>query len=63
MARLQTPSTAPDTDRAGTPYAVLMGSAEQEKGVVTLKHLRGGSQEEVPLAQITARLLALRAAG
>ncbi len=46
-------------DRAGIPYAVIMGSDEKAKGTITLKHLLKTEQEELPLSQLTARLQAL----
>lgn len=48
-------------DRAGTPFALLMGSEEKNRGTVTLKNLRKAEQEEIPLEKIAARLLGLRA--
>lgn len=48
-------------DRSGVPFALLMGSDEKARGAVTLKNLRAGTQEEIPLAEIEARLLGLRA--
>ncbi len=36
-------------DRSGIRYALLLGSAEQERGIVTLKDLADGSQRELPL--------------
>lgn len=48
-------------DRAGTPFALLMGSEEKARGTVTLKNLRKAEQEEVPLEKVAARLLGLRA--
>ncbi len=50
-------------DRAGIPLAVLMGTEEKARGVVTLKHLLRGEQEEVALADLPARAKAMLAAG
>jgi histidyl-tRNA synthetase len=46
-------------DRAGIPYALIMGGDERAKGVVTLKNLTMASQEEIPLAQVTDKLKTL----
>lgn len=43
-------------DRAGAPYAVLMGSDEKAKGTVTLKHLKVAQQEEVKLAEVAGHI-------
>jgi histidyl-tRNA synthetase len=44
-------------DRSGAAYAIVVGEAELERGVVALKALRGdGVQEEVPLAELPGRL-------
>ncbi len=44
-------------DRSGAPYAIVVGEAELERGVVALKPLRGdGGQEEVPLVDLPGRL-------
>jgi histidyl-tRNA synthetase len=48
-------------DRAGVPFALLMGSDEKARGTVTLKNLRKAEQEEIPLAKVATRLLGLRA--
>lgn len=46
-------------DRAGIPFAVVMGSDEQARGTVTLKDLAKGTQQEVPLADLSERIKAL----
>lgn len=43
-------------DRAGAPYAVIMGSDEKAKGTATLKHLKVASQEEVTLADVATHI-------
>lgn len=48
-------------DRAGVPFALLMGSDEKARGTVTLKNLRKAEQEEIPLEKVATRLLGLRA--
>ena len=48
-------------DRAGVPFALLMGSDEKARGTVTLKNLRKAEQEEILLAKVATRLLGLRA--
>lgn len=47
-------------DRSGAPVALLMGSDEKAKGVVTLKHLKTSQQEEVQHADIATHLLGMR---
>jgi histidyl-tRNA synthetase len=46
-------------DRAGIPYAVVMGSDEMAEGVVTVKDLRTGTQERIPRGEVAARLRGL----
>lgn len=46
-------------DRAGIPVIVLMGKDEKERGSVTVKDLRSGSQAEVPRAGLAAHVAAL----
>jgi histidyl-tRNA synthetase len=43
-------------DRAGIPFAVVMGPDEMAKGLVTLKDLRSGEQGSVPRAELAERL-------
>ena len=46
-------------DRSGAPYALVMGDAELERGVVGLKPLRGeGEQQQIPNEDIAAVLSA-----
>jgi histidyl-tRNA synthetase len=44
-------------DRAGMELALIMGSEEKAKGVITLKHLKTTKQEEVPLVNLAAHLM------
>jgi histidyl-tRNA synthetase len=39
-------------DRKGIPIAVILGASEHERGVVTVKNLRSGDQQVVPLASL-----------
>jgi histidyl-tRNA synthetase len=39
-------------DRAGAVYAAIVGDREVEAGVVTLRRLSDGEQEEVALADV-----------
>jgi histidyl-tRNA synthetase len=43
-------------DKIGSSHAVIMGSDELAKGVVTVKFLENGTQEEVPLKALATRL-------
>jgi histidyl-tRNA synthetase len=43
-------------NRIGARAAVILGEAELARGVAQVKHLGTGAQEEVPLAEIAARL-------
>jgi histidyl-tRNA synthetase len=43
-------------DRKGIPIAVILGSSEQERGVATVKDLRGGEQHVVPLENLASAL-------
>ena len=44
-------------DKSGAALALVLGDGEVERGVVALKPLRlGGEQEEVPLAELPARI-------
>jgi histidyl-tRNA synthetase len=43
-------------DRKGIPLAVILGSSEHEKGVATIKDLRSGDQQVVPLASLASVL-------
>lgn len=43
-------------DKIGSRAAVILGSDELAKGVVTVKFLTTGTQEEVPLASLASRL-------
>jgi histidyl-tRNA synthetase len=43
-------------DKLGIPYAVFIGENEVAKGVYTVKNLQTGTQEEVGLAELVARL-------
>ena len=43
-------------NRQGTKLALLLGDGELERGVVAVKHLASGVQEDWPLAELAARL-------
>lgn len=43
-------------DRAGIPFALVMGSEEKAKGVVSLKNLQSGAQQEIALAEVAAAI-------
>ena len=43
-------------DRAGIPFAVVVGPEEKAKGTVLLKHLKTATQEELPRTELVARL-------
>ncbi|GIP39243.1 histidine--tRNA ligase 2 [Paenibacillus sp. J31TS4] len=47
-------------DRFAARYVAILGEDELEQGVVALKQLATGEQENVPLAELGARLLASR---
>ncbi len=47
-------------DRAGIPYAVVMGSDEMAGGRVTVKDLRTGSQVSIPRAELVDHFISLR---
>ena len=40
----------------GDPATLILGDAELEKQTVVLKDLRTSAQEEIPLAEVAARL-------
>ena len=44
-------------DRAGIPYAVVMGSEEMASGLVTVKDLRTGAQVSIPRADLLGHFL------
>ena len=44
-------------DRAGIPYAVVMGSDEMAAGLVTVKDLRTGAQVSLPRADLLGHIL------
>ena len=44
-------------DRAGIPYAVVMGSDEMASGMVTVKDLRTGAQVSIPRADLLGHFL------
>jgi histidyl-tRNA synthetase len=47
-------------DRSGAPLALILGDNELERGVAALKPLRQeGGQQEVPLAELAARIPAI----
>jgi histidyl-tRNA synthetase len=47
-------------DRSGAPLALILGDDELERGVAQLKPLRQeGAQQEVPLAELPARIPAI----
>jgi histidyl-tRNA synthetase len=46
-------------DRLGAAVVVIAGEDEAVRGAVTLREMRGGSQEEVPLADLEERIGAL----
>jgi histidyl-tRNA synthetase len=43
--------------RLGSGLVLLLGEAEQERGVVALRDMATSEQEEVPLAEVLARAL------
>jgi len=43
-------------DRAGATFAAILGEREVTSGVVTLRRLADGSQEEVALGDVVNRL-------
>lgn len=43
-------------DRAGAPYAIIMGGDEKAKGTATLKHLKVAQQEEVKLTDVASHI-------
>ncbi|HYD32517.1 MAG TPA: histidine--tRNA ligase [Azospirillaceae bacterium] len=43
-------------DKAGIPFAVVMGSDEAARGTVTLKNLKTGEQREVPRGELADRI-------
>ncbi|HET9671220.1 MAG TPA: His/Gly/Thr/Pro-type tRNA ligase C-terminal domain-containing protein, partial [Actinomycetota bacterium] len=43
-------------DRTGASYAAIVGERELAAGVVTLRRLADGSQQEVPTDGLVARL-------
>ena len=43
-------------DKIGARLAIIMGSEELQKGVVSVKDLKDGSQGEVPLQNLAATL-------
>jgi histidyl-tRNA synthetase len=43
-------------DRSGAVYAAIVGDRELESGVVTLRRLADGAQEEVEAEAVAARL-------
>jgi histidyl-tRNA synthetase len=45
-------------DRAGIPFAVVMGPDEAAKGLVTVKDLRSGAQVSIPRSGLVAHVLA-----
>ncbi|WP_272975837.1 histidine--tRNA ligase [Deinococcus geothermalis] len=45
-----------EADRRRARYAGLLGSDEAERGVLTIKHLASGEQQEVPLAALNTFL-------
>lgn len=47
-------------DRAGIPFALVMGGDEKAKGVAALKNLKSGEQIEVPIAELAKTLHAVR---
>ena len=48
-------------DKLGSEFALLLGADELAKGVVTLKALKTGAQEEVPLSDLIRHLRDLKA--
>lgn len=50
-------------DKAGIPFAILIGSDEQAKGVVLVKNLAAKTQIEVPRPQLVEKLRALIKSG
>ncbi|HZH26812.1 MAG TPA: histidine--tRNA ligase [Azospirillaceae bacterium] len=49
-------------DKQGIPFAVMLGSDEKAAGVVTVKNLRTGDQQQVPRADLAHRLRDMGAA-
>jgi histidyl-tRNA synthetase len=45
-------------DRAGIRFVLVLGPDEIAKGVVAVKDLRKATQEEIPLADLAAKLRA-----
>lgn len=45
-------------DKAGIPYAVVVGASERDAGLVTVKHLASGEQASVARADLVAHLRA-----
>lgn len=43
-------------DRRGIPYAIIASSGELDRGVISLKNLRDGSQSEVSISLLAERL-------
>ncbi|MCA1908032.1 MAG: histidine--tRNA ligase, partial [Magnetospirillum sp.] len=43
--------------KANARFAIILGEDEMARGAVTLRDLDAGSQEEVPLAEVEARLV------
>ena len=43
-------------DKAGIPFAILLGADEQAKGTVLVKNLAAKTQVEIPRAQLIEKL-------
>jgi histidyl-tRNA synthetase len=43
-------------NRRGIPYVVIIGSNELERGVVTLKNMQSGEQQELSFDELIATL-------
>jgi len=47
-------------DRAGIPYALVLGSDEKSRGVAKVRHMHTSHEEEVPLADLALKLKGLK---
>lgn len=46
-------------DQMGIPYVVLMGPQEIEKGVVVVRTLASGEQQEIPIDEAAEKIRAI----
>jgi len=49
-------------DRAGIPYALVLGTEEKAQGIAKLRSMQVSAEESVPLANLAARLHAIKSA-